>query len=538
MALKSRDRYSVKPAAELVVASAQGALDPSWQNITDPIFHWAAKRPEAPAFIQLPETLTYGELAPLVGKAAVYLDSIGIRSGDRVAINLTNSIDHFILTLGLLRLGATTMEMAYGEQRPVTPDQLAKFGIGTIFIEPVTAPIPGFRSIKIDAGWRSLIEQCEGDRRSADNGEGIFTIARTSGTTGEPKGTLTTHRQYIQTTLADLELFADSGVFSSERPANFLLTASVSFSGYFRRFVSHLCIGGPITILPEYLNTIDLVKAIGAWDNAACAVSSAMCRVLISSAPQQGVLFPRLCALVAFGSFLYPEEKLAMLDQVSPNFYDSYGTSGFGKVAVLSPKAMRERPASVGRPLSSVEVQVVDDSGQPLPPGIFGRLRCRGTAGMGFSADVDATNGALPDGWHYPGDYAHVDEAGYIFLKGRSSDVIQRNGIEIFAAEVEAAIAEHPSVAEVAVVGVAQQKSGPAPVEAMVALVVPRGQAQHEALVQHCHNRLSAERWPDTVFYAQVLPKTPAGKLDRNRVKAIVTDEIARRAGAQSSARA
>jgi long-chain acyl-CoA synthetase len=531
--LDSRDRHAVKPTAESAVAPAQNALDPNWRNITDPIFHWAAKRSAAPAFIQPPETLSYGELAPLVGKAAVYLDSIGIRSGDRVAINLTNSIDHFILTLGLLRLGATTMESSYHARKPVDSAQLARLGVRTVFIESAAAPVAGIYSIKVDGRWRSMIAPSHGDCRSNDNGDGIFTLVMTSGTTGPPKGSLLPHRQYFQAMRADKELFADSGVLSDKHPANLLLVASVGFPGHFRLMMRHLMIGGPVTILPEYANTIDLVKAIGAWDNAFCYAPAALCRVLLSSAPRQGVLFPRLRALVATGSFLYPDEKLAMLDRVSPNFYDSYGTTGFGRVAMLSPQAMRERPASVGRPPSSVEVQVVDEAGQPAPPGTFGQLRCRGIAGRESAAAIDTATDAMPDGWHYPGDSALIDNDGFIFLKGRSADVITRNGIEIFAAEVEAAIAQHPSVAEVAVVGVPRAAAGVLPQDELVVLVVPRGQPQHEALAQHCQARLPAQHWPDSVFYAQALPKTAAGKLDRARVKAIIMDEIMRRGGAQ-----
>jgi acyl-coenzyme A synthetase/AMP-(fatty) acid ligase len=512
-------------------------MDANWQNITDPVFHWAAKRPDAPAFHQGPETLTYGELASLVGKAAVHLDGVGIRGGDRVAINLTNSIDHFILSLGLLRLGATTMEIPYDYRKPPDPDLLEKLAIRRIFIEPAAAPVAGCPSIKVDAGWRSAVAQCQGDRRHGDNGDGIFTVVLTSGTTGQPKGTLTSHRQYYQSVRAQAEFFADSGLFSSERPANLLLAASIGFSAFFRRMIRHLFIGAPIAILSDHLHTIELVRAISAWDDALCYVTSAMCRVLISCAPQNGLLYPRLRGLVAAGSFLYPEEKLAMLGRVSPDFYDSYGAEPFGMVAMLSPSEMRERPASVGRPPSFVEVQVVDETGRPLPPGTVGRLRCRGTAGNGFAADIDpASDERFRDGWYYPGDAAHLDEAGYIFLKGRSIDVINRNGVEIFATEIEAVIAQHPTVAEVAVVGVPRLMTGRMPQDELVALVVPRGQVQHEALARHCRSRLPQERWPDRVLYAQALPKTSAGKLDRARVKAIVTDELARRAGAQHPA--
>jgi acyl-coenzyme A synthetase/AMP-(fatty) acid ligase len=523
------------PKPKAVAAPARVAMAPDWQNISDPVFHWAAQRPEAPAFHQGPETLTYGQLAPLVGKAAVHLDSIGIRAGERVAINLTNSIDHFILTLALLRIGATVMEIPYNTQQPPSANLLGRFAVRTAFIEPVAQPIAGFNVIRIDSGWRSLIARSHGDRRHGDNGDGIFTITLTSGTTGQHKGSVTTHRQYFQRLRAYTELFAETGAFSSAQPANFLLAGNIGFSTFFRRMISQLFIGGPTVILPDYLHAIDLVKAIRAWGDAACFVTTAMCRFLISCAPEQGVHFPRLRALVAGGGYLYPQEKLVMLDRVSPNFYESYGTSGFGTVAVLSPREMRERPASVGRPPSFVHVQVVDGAGQPLAPGVAGQLRCRGTEGKGFAAEVDPTSDErFRDGWYYPGDAAHLDEAGYIFLKGRSADVIHRHGLEIFSADIEAVIAEHPVVAEVAVVGVPRAASG----EDLVALIVPRGQsgqAEHESLAQHCQARLPLERRPDGVFYAPALPKTAAGKLDRARVRAMLMDEIARRAAPQPS---
>jgi acyl-coenzyme A synthetase/AMP-(fatty) acid ligase len=179
-------------------------------------------------------------------------------------------------------------------------------------------------------------------------------------------------------------------------------------------------------------------------------------------------------------------------------------------------------------------VQAVDDARRSLPPGTVGRLRCRGIEGKDFAAEIDpGSEERFSDGCYYLGDYAHLDEAGYIFLKGRSIEVINRNGVEIFATEIKAVIAQRPTVAEVAVVGVPRLMTGRMPQDELVALVVPNAQVQHEALARHCQRRLPQERWPDRVLYVQALPKTAAGKLDRTRVKAIVTDELARRAGAQ-----
>jgi acyl-coenzyme A synthetase/AMP-(fatty) acid ligase len=501
----------------------------TWQNITDAIFHWALERPDAPAFIQPPETLSYRALATLIGKAAVHLEGEGVKSGDRVAINLTNAIDHFILTLALLRLGATTMEIPYSAQQPVSPELLAKFAVKRIYIEPSAAPVAGVTSIRLDAMWRATIDELSGDRRASDDGNGIFTITLTSGTSGEPKGSLTSHRQHLQRFGTHVELLADSALFSGGPPANFLLIGPIAYAMFLPSLLNQLFAGGALTILPSYLDMIDLVKAIGAWDGAHCRVSPAICRYLLSCAPKQGLLFPHLRALGSGGGFLHPEEKLAMLDRVTPNFYDVYGASGFGAMTVLTPRDMRKHAESVGRPASFVTIEVVDQAGRALPRGTVGLMRCRGTEGRGFAADVAPdSDERFQGGWYYPGDLASIDADGLVYLKGRSgTEVISRQNIELFAPEIEAVIARHASVAEVAVVGVPRATAG----EELVALVVPRGQAQHEALAQYCVSFLPIERRPDTVYYANALPKTGAGKLDRATVKAIVMDQVRRRIG-------
>lgn len=197
---------------------------------------------------------------------------------------------------------------------------------------------------------------------------------------------------------------------------------------------------------------------------------------------------------------------------------------------MLPAGAMRERAASVGRPPSFVEVQVVNRDGHPVPAGTVGKLRCRGTEGKGFAGDTEPTGDErFRDGWYYPGDLASIDEEGFIFLKGRTVDVIFRNGIELFAQEIEEVIAVHPSVKEVAVVGV--PKSGPG--EELVAIVVPNGQAQHDALAEHCRSKLPSERWPDRVFYAQSLPRSPGGKVDRGQIKQIAITETQRQMSGQ-----
>jgi acyl-coenzyme A synthetase/AMP-(fatty) acid ligase len=505
-------------------------MNSSSQNVTDPIFHFAETRPNAPALIEGHRTINYRDLAALVAKATVYHANLGIEPGHRVCVSMTNSINHFVLSLGLLRLGATLMAAPYTPQQPPALTTLTKFGIRMLYLEPGVAAPAGYRAVTVDpASLLDTIGKLSGDRRFVGSGDEIYTISLTSGTTGTPKGSLTSQLQYFTRLKAYIELLGDTGIYSEDNPANFLLTANVGFTTFFRRMLSHLMVGAPVVILPEFLHVIDLVKAIASWDNAFCFVPSAMCRVLTACAPAEGFLFPKLRVLAAGGGALYAEDKLRVLSHVTPNFYECYGASGFGTLSVLPPSVMREKAESVGRAPSFVEIEIVDPQGHTVPPGAVGRLRCRGSESKGFAAENDVEGDErFRDGWYYPGDIGTLDADGFIFLKGRTVDLIQRPGGDIFSSDIESVIAQHPSVQEVAAVGL-PRASGPG--EEIVAVVVSRGESQHEALAQHCRTKLPPDRWPDRVFYTQSLPKTPGGKLDRMQVIAMANVEIKRRAG-------
>ena len=508
-------------------------MNPDFQNVTDPIFHYAQTRPDAHALIESGSVVTYRELASLVAKATVYLKGLGIVSGQRVAVSMTNGIDHFVLSLGLMRLGATLMEMPYNSQHAPMTATLEKFGMTALFLESGIPAPPGYRSVTIYPSWRYTLDGLSGDERSPAKGDALFVVTLTSGTTGTPKGMLTTHAQYFKRLNAYTEIYAESGVFSADNPANFLLTANIGFSTFFRRTLSHLLIGGPVVILPSYTHVIDLIKAIASWDNALCYVTAAMCPVLVSYAPEKGLLFPRLRALIGGAGPLFGEEKLAMLSRVTPNFYHSYGASGFGTMAVLLPSAARSRPQSVGLPASFVEVQIADAQGDPVPTGVVGRLRCRGSHSKGLASggEIDGDE-RFNDDWYSPGDLGYLDAEGYLFLKGRTVDIIRRPTGDIYASEIEEVILSHLSVKEVAVVGLPRRNGAPG--DEIVAVIVADGAAQHEALAQHCRTKLPPERWPDQVFYSETLPKSASGKLDRAQVRGMAMAELHRRAGGRA----
>ncbi|HEX3973204.1 MAG TPA: AMP-binding protein, partial [Stellaceae bacterium] len=152
-------------------------MDPLWQNLSDPIFHCAATRPNAPALIEGPERLSYGALATLVAQATVYLHELGVGQGDRIGVALTNSIDHVVLQFALFRIGATLVELSADDKPEALAATARQYGIRTIFTEAHTPEPPGVKRIRVDLAWRAGLAAKSGDYRSGATGDALQFIA-------------------------------------------------------------------------------------------------------------------------------------------------------------------------------------------------------------------------------------------------------------------------------------------------------------------------------------------------------------------------
>ena len=502
-------------------------MESSWSNLTDAIFHYADERPDAPALVAGHETIGFRALARLVGSAALYLRDLGINPGDRVGVCLTNSADHLILSLAAMRIGAALIEMSPQASQPDREAMVRKYGISTLFAEPDAPVVAGTKSLWLDIRWREQISERTGDWRAPEGEREPYVILLSSGSTGVPKGMVTTHRQYIARYRAAAELLADTELLSPRRPATLLLTAEINFTGFLIFVVFQILSGGTIVILPRYIWTADLARSIAAWDNSLCVVTPAFCRSLLAYARQRGIMFTKMRALISVGQPLFGQEKRMVAERLTPEFYDIYGSAGCGILSILGPRDAVAHGNTVGRIIPLTEVEIVDRQGNPLPAGATGHLRCRGPAvSSGFYAESDGSAGmeGFRDGWFYPGDLGSIEAGNYLVLKGRSSDLIVRRGIEIQPTEIEAVLTEHPAVAEAAVCGKPSLSVG----EEVVALVVSRGESQHEDLSQHLMNRLPQEKLPDRIIYTKSLPKTSIGKVNRQEVKAMAARHGAR----------
>jgi acyl-coenzyme A synthetase/AMP-(fatty) acid ligase len=270
---------------------------------------------------------------------------------------------------------------------------------------------------------------------------------------------------------------------------------------------------------------MDLVRAVGAHDEAVLIVTSAMCQELLSCAPEDGLLFPRARAVMSLGSPLAPRVKLEMIRRVTPNFSEAYGGSNFGLISLMRPEDMAEHAGSVGKVFAGVEVEVVDSADRPVKPGATGFIRCRGS-GVSPHVITERPLGRFEgfrDGWCYTGDIGAIDADGYVYVRGRVSDAVRRRGVDIVPGIVELALLSHPGVQDAAVIGVTRQGASE-----IVAVVVPKGRPDQQALHRHCLDILGADQAPGGYVFVKDVPRTGGGKIDRASLKAEISRKLAR----------
>ena len=484
-------------------------------NYSDTIFHHAAQRPKAIALEDAYSSLSWKKLADLVGRASVWLKSLGIEAGEPVGVLMTNSVDHIILSLALARIGAARAEFGITQATRVFDSMIETLKIKTLFIEPPGRSLGAIRCISIGLDWRDSLAAFKGDARHADDFE-PFDLAMSSGSTGKPKGVPTSHAVTLRRMQDFRPSMTELGVFSDDGTGSLLLTSSLAYAGFLYFTIYRLGIGGKVVVVPEYVKLMDLVRAIHAQKDAVLILTSSRCEDLIACAPDEGLLFPNAKAMVSLGAPLAGRAKRDMLNRVSPNFMEFYGSSGVGLISVLRPEDILDHADSVGRLFSGVEVEIVDSNDVPVEPGVVGHLRGRG-AGMAPEVISEQPAGRFEgyrDGWYYPGDLAAIDADGYVYVKGRVSDIVRRGGVDVLPTVVELALMSHESVQEAAVVGVPGSRD-----TEIVAVIMAKGKEDAAALHQHCVSTIGDDHTPNSFVFVSRFPRAAGDKIDRAKVR-------------------
>lgn len=283
-----------------------------------------------------------------------------------------------------------------------------------------------------------------------------------------------------------------------------------------------LLVGTPLVVMKRF-DAKGVLDAIGRYRVATSVMVPTHFVRLLGLPPEVRAAadLSSLRCVVHTGAACPVDVKRAVLEWWGPVLYESYGGTESGTTCSIGPEEWLAHPGSVGRPVPPFEVLVVDDDGNELPVGAEGRLYFRDTTGRGIRYEGDDAKTAaahLAPGVFTLGEIGRVDEDGYVYITDRFSDMVVSGGTNLYPAEVEQVLVEHPAVADAAAFGVADDDLGER-LEAAVQLV-PGAEVTEPELVAFCRQRLAPYKCPKAVHLVDDLQRNSMGKLDKKALAA------------------
>ncbi len=487
----------------------------------------AGEQPENRCWIFGERTWTWGQAWESVRQAAGALAADGVGRGDNVAILTKNDPAVLQVLLGGCQLGAATTVVNWRLAGDELDYIINDCGAEVLFVghqlleqfDGVRDKLTHVRKVIVIGGdndefdaWLSAGTPT--DRAADVDPSDISVVMYSSGTTGRPKGVQLSQAAMVQHSINGL---GDATYDGSE---DMMLVAMPMFHVGGTSYA----LLGPVVGVPAYIIAeVDAMLLAGGM-MAGCThvfLVPAVVAALIAAGPQAMALFSKLKAF-GYGAAPMPLPILRAAMEAWPNteFQQVYGMTEMGGViTVLNDAAHRdadhpERLVSAGLPVDKAEMRIVDPGTlQDVAPGQSGEVWFRTPqATSGYLGRPDATAELLTDdGWLRTGDVGRVDDGGFLFIEDRIKDMIITGGENVYSPEVERVLAEHPAIAEVAIIGVPDEKWGES-VKAVVAFK-PEQSATEEELIAFAKERLASFKAPRTTDIVSELPRNPTGKI-------------------------
>lgn len=528
-----------------------------FETIVDMADHVFRAHADRAAFSCMGHTLSYREVEQYATRLAVWLrDHSGLQPGDRIAIQLPNLLQFPIAAFAAVRAGLvvvntnplyTPREMKHqfvdSDVRGVIilenfcqnlQDIVADTGITCVITTQVADMLPQPRRFLLNAGarylkrmvprwsiagthdWQHIMRTEASAMTRVDSGTDVALVLYTGGTTGPAKGAMLTHRNLLSNMMqmrqASRQLITDN---------NDIIVAPLPLYHTYA-FMLHCMVcfyaGNHSVLIPNPRDLDDVVKTMQALPQINGLVGiNTLFLALTQHKDIHTVDFSKMSFTGSGGMALTVRVAEEWQRVTGCQVYEGYGLTECSPVVSLNPPD-GVRIGTVGRALADTQVKVVDEEGQDAGFHATGELWVRGPQVMkGYWNNPEATAETLTDdGWLKTGDYAEIDEDGYISIVDRKKDLIIVSGFNVFPSEVEEVVNSHPGVAESAVIGIPSEKSG----ETIKLFVVRRDEVlTREDLEAYCRENLTAYKVPREIVFVDDLPKSNVGKILRRELR-------------------
>ena len=514
---------------------------------------------DRPAFTNRGTTLSFADIDRLSRDFAAYLQSVpGLKRGERVAVMLPNLLQSVVVIYGVLRAGLVVVNVNPLYTPRELKHQLVDSGAGTIvvlenfgatvaevlaetevenvIVTRVGDQFPPLKRLTVNfvvKHVRKLVPDvtiagavdyraalAEGRRAHFDEpelaGGDLAFLQYTGGTTGAAKGAMLTQRNIVSNVMQAQAWFephfdADEGHVFTALPLYHVFALTVNLLVYTGIGAQNVLITNPRD-LPAF------IAELKRYPCAFLTGVNTLFNALLNAPGFAGLDFGRLCAALGGGMAVQRDIAERWHEVTGVPIVQGYGLTETSPIVSSNPLDSSGFNGSVGVPLPSTDVRIVDDDGKLAGPGEKGEICVQGPQVMpGYWNRPDATAEVLmEDGWLRTGDIGHMDERGFIFIDDRKKDLIIVSGFNVYPNEVEDVAMLHPGVREAAAIGVDDEHSG----EAVKLFVVRNDPALDAAgIVEHCRKSLTGYKVPDRVVFIEELPKSNVGKILRRELR-------------------
>lgn len=529
-----------------------------YRSLSELLANAARRFADLPAFINLGEKLTFRQLEASSQAFAAYLQRrLHLRQGDRVALMMPNLLQYPVALFGVLRAGmvvvnvnplytpaelrhqlidsgaaaivvvdnfAHTLEQVLAEV-PIRHVIVTRLGdhfplpkrtLANAAVKYLKRKVPPYR-LPLAIRYRRVL--AEGRRLAfrppVIGGDALAFLQYTGGTTGASKGAMLTHRNI----LANLEQ-AKAAYGPILTPGHEMMVTALPLYHIFALLVNCLLfveMGGCNLLITDPRNIASMVTAMRRHHFTAISGVNTLFNALLRNAAFRRLDFTSLHLSVGGGMALQQPVADEWHALTGKHLLEGYGLTECSPLVAGNPYNLTRFSGSIGLPVPSTDIRLVDAHGSNVPPGEPGELLIKGPQVMaGYWRQPQATAETLKDGWLSTGDIVTVDKQGFVRIVDRKKDMILVSGFNVYPNEIEDAVVRHPKVLEAAAIGVPSDETG----EAVKIFVVKKEPSlTREELLNHCRLYLTGYKVPKLVEFRAELPKSNVGKILRKQLR-------------------